>query len=76
MVKVVGCESGFKQFTSNGVLVSPTHDYGYFQINWSWIPKSKELGYDIMTMDGNYKMALWIYQNAGGIRNWSCNKLV
>lgn len=76
MVKVIGCESQWRQFANGKVLVSPTHDYGLMQVNESWIPKAKELGFDIMTLEGNYAMGLWIYKNAGGISNWSCNKLI
>lgn len=76
MMKIVQCESGFKQEVKGRVLKSPTNDYGLMQINGSWIPKAKKLGYNIMTLEGNVEMGKWIYKNAGGINNWSCNKLV
>ncbi len=63
------------KFVGSKVLVSPTHDFGLMQVNKQWIPKSKELGYDIMTLEGNYQMGLWIYKTYG-IGSWSCNKLV
>ena len=76
MVKVVACESRFKHWDSKGnVLKSPTQDYGRFQINWSNIPTAKKLGYDVMTEEGNYDFALWLY-NKYGISQWSCNRMV
>ncbi len=53
-----------------------TYDIGWFQVNSSWLPKAQSLGYDVYTEEGNYAMALWIYRNAGGIRNWVCNSKV
>jgi hypothetical protein len=76
MLKVIECESDFKQFVNGKVLHSPTDDWGVMQINGSWIPTAKKLGYDVMTLSGNIAMGLWIYKNAGGIGNWECNKLV
>jgi hypothetical protein len=63
-------ESDFKQFGKDGkVLRSKTDDIGIMQINEpEFLEKSKELGYDIYTTEGNLRMALWIYQNHGPMR--------
>ena len=73
MLQIAICESGMKQFkdNSNEVVQGPTQDYGLFQIHYTNIPKAKELGYDVMTTEGNIKMAQYLYKH-GGKNHWVC----
>lgn len=73
MIAIARCESGLKQFkdNSNEVIQGPTRDYGLFQIHYTNIPKAEELGYDVMTIDGNIKMARYLYEH-GGKKHWVC----
>lgn len=74
LIEVARCESGLTQFTDSGtVLKSYTDDYGIFQINKSWIPTAKKLGYDIMTPEGNVGFALYLYHQ-NGLKDWSASK--
>ena len=69
------CESGNKQFQANGkVIVSPTNDYGYFQINEKiWLLYSKELRLNIMEMRDNFAMARIILAQRG-LSAWSASQ--
>jgi len=75
MVSISKCESGLMQFRKDGVVVkSPTDDYGVMQIHKPiWEKKSRELGLDIMTIDGNIKMARHIYE-VQGLTAWTTYK--
>src|SRR3990167_1623478 len=74
MLKIAKCESGLKQFDEEGeVITNPfSRDYGIYQINYRWLPKAKALGFDVMTIEGNVKMAKWLYNN-GGLNHWSAS---
>ena len=77
MLRIAECESGTAQFyaSSSKVIRSHTADSGLFQINDIWLPKAKELGYDINTVEGNIAMAQHI-KEVQGLRAWSCyNKM-
>ena len=67
--RICKAESNCKQFNKDGtVLVGKLtpDDKGAFQISEKyWGKKAKELGYDIYTKVGNYKMALWIFEHHG-----------
>lgn len=57
-----------RQFSNGQVLKGQINqkDIGACQISTQyWLEKSKELGYDIYTEEGNYKMANWIFENYG-----------
>jgi cytochrome c556 len=76
MVRIAKCESGLRQFDSNGDVlrgkVNP-QDVGMFQINEKYhLEKAKELGYDIYTTEGNIKMAAYIYLTEGA-KAWSAS---
>ena len=76
MIKIAGCESGFRQFDDDGnVVVSPTNDFGLFQINFeTWNEKAKELKLDYKNkIEDNMKMARYIYENSG-LNSWVCYK--
>lgn len=73
LLDISWCESRDRQFNPDGSIfrgvVNPK-DVGRWQINeYYWLDKSKELGFDIYTEDGNRDMALWIY-NKQGVRPW------
>lgn len=79
MVLVLECESGFRNYDSDGkVIVSPTGDYGFGQINLkTWSSDAKKMNIDITKMgysDGLI-MIRWVMKH-GGIKNWSCNRLI
>jgi len=70
MIAIAEKESAFTQFEADGV--SPyrgkenNQDVGVMQINEGlWLTKAKELGFDIHTLEGNLKMALWIRERNG-----------
>lgn len=80
---VCSCESGNgkygepKQFNPDGSVrfgkINPL-DTGMCQINQKyWLAKSKELGFDIFTEQGNIKMANWIYEKQG-LTPWDWSK--
>lgn len=78
MVAIAECESGFRQFDSDGnPLRSPTNDFGAMQINRKvWHKKSIELGYDYQNdLDDNLKMARYVYEQQG-LDAWVCAKKV
>jgi hypothetical protein len=69
LVDVARCESAFRQFGKDGKvirgLVNPK-DVGIMQINEEYhLAKSKSLGYDIYTVDGNLGYAKYMYENQG-----------
>lgn len=76
LLDIAICESKNKQFNEDGSVhmgkINPL-DTGRFQINQKyWLEKSKELGFDIFTLEGNTKMALYIYEQHGTTPwNWS-----
>lgn len=66
LVEIAQCESQQRQFTSNGsVLVSPTSDKGYFQINQVHFKEALAMGYNLDTEEGNIRYALYLYGKYG-----------
>jgi hypothetical protein len=79
--RIMDCESGTRlpdgsavkgsatQFRNGQVLINAnsnrTSDIGIAQINSAWFKKATELGYDLSTLEGNTKMAEWLYFNKG-----------
>ncbi len=77
LAEISGCESSFMQFKKNGELVrgrvNPL-DVGLMQINEKYhLEKSKSLGYDIYTVEGNLNYALHMYEEDGA-QPWSASK--
>lgn len=73
-IAVFTCESGVNQFRRDGsVVTSPTSDYGVSQINKIHLKKSKELGQDIFTLNGNLGFARYLY-DIYGWSPWVCKK--
>ena len=67
--KIAVCESGGKQFNSDGSVVRGRinrYDVGRFQINLLYHQEqATKLGYDLMSEQGNTAFALWLYEHQG-----------
>ena len=77
LASIAECESGGRQYNADGSVkrgrVNP-NDTGLYQINKTvWGAKAKELGYDILTEEGNIKMANWIYDKYE-TKPWNASK--
>lgn len=76
MLKVAECESNTSQFNKDGSVIrgiENNSDYGIFQINtYYWLDISNKLSYNIYTIEGNIKMAKYIYEKQG-IRAWKAS---
>ena len=69
-----GCFPGRIGWPLMNTNVDGTTDWGIFQINdWFWGEKAAELGYDILTEEGNRAMGKWIFDNHG-TEPWSASK--
>lgn len=77
MLRVIQCESKFRQFDSSGkTLRSKTSDIGVGQINQVHWKRAKALGLDIWnSVDDNIKMMRIIYEEQG-IDAWTCNDMI
>jgi hypothetical protein len=77
LVRIAECESGGRQFNKDGSVVrgrENKNDVGKWQINLHWNgAEAKKLGYDLMTEEGNTKMALHLYEKHG-TRDWNWSK--
>ena len=74
MDKIAKCESGAKQHYKDGtVVMSPTSDVGYFQINQVHWDRAEELGIDLWTLEGKVKFANLLY-NESGTGPWYMSK--
>ena len=66
---VAKCENNFKHYNQDGEVLSGRanrHDVGVFQINEQYhLAKSRELGFDIYTPDGNVEYAVWLMKAYG-----------
>jgi hypothetical protein len=69
LVAIAECESGFRQFNPDGTVVRgivDKQDVGVMQINEKyWLDKSKSLGDDIYTIQGNVAYAKYLYAKEG-----------
>jgi hypothetical protein len=77
MLTTINCESGFKQFNSDGTpLMSPTSDVGITQINQVHWSRAKELGLDIFySTNDNIIMGKIILEEQGH-NAWTCHSRV
>jgi len=76
MVQIARCESGFRQFNGNGVVLkNPTSSAkGIFQIMESLHTRTAaNLGHDILTIEGNLGYARHLYEKEG-TRPWNASK--
>lgn len=75
--KIAFCESSLQQFDKDGQVIRGTHnpsDIGLFQINEKYhLAKSRELGYDIYTTEGNINYAFYLLKKEG-TRHWYWSK--
>ncbi len=71
------CESTNRQFAKNGsVLRGQTNpeDVGVFQINEKYhLERSRALGFDISTTEGNIDYAMWLMKREG-TKHWNSSK--
>ena len=69
LIAIAQCESNFRQFNPDGTVVRgeiDSHDVGVMQINETyWLGKSKSLGDDIYTIEGNVAYAKYLYEKQG-----------
>ncbi len=68
MIDVARCETGFRQFNSNGtVLYDPSGTYiGIFQIaELIHTPRAASMGLNLATIDGNLAYARYLYDTSG-----------
>jgi len=76
MVKIAFCESGGRQFNSDGTVIRGREnpkDVGKFQINeYYHLADSKRLGMDIYTLEGNTAYATHLYETQG-TKPWSAS---
>ena len=77
MVKIAFCESGGRQFNSDGTVIRGREnpkDVGKFQINeYYHLADSKRLGMDIYTLEGNTAYAMHLYKTQG-TKPWNWSK--
>jgi len=75
MIKISRCESGLRQTKPNGeVIVSPTKDYGLFQINLASHKETlEEMKLDHNKLEDNIKYAKYLF-DAQGTAPWFMSK--
>ncbi len=63
MISIAKCESGFRQFNTDGTVLSGGSGgmIGIFQISSLHITKAVSLGFDITTVEGNIGYARYLY---------------
>ena len=71
MHRIAQCESRGQHWTKQGQVVrgkQNRHDTGLFQINTLiWGQKAQELGYDLHTLEGNTRMARYLFAHYGSV---------
>ena len=77
MLKVAKCESGLRQFNSDGSVlrgVVNSKDVGIFQINEFYhLDSSTKMGIDIYSIDGNIEYAKHLYETQG-LKPWGWSR--
>ena len=77
LLAIARCESQYRQYDENGDVLRGEHnprDVGIFQINERYhLSQSQKLGYDIYTVEGNIRYAIWLSEKEG-IGHWSASK--
>lgn len=72
MMKIVACESQFRQFKDGKPLISPTSDVGIMQINQVHWKRADKMGLDIHgSVDDNIAMGKVILEEQG-LNAWTC----
>lgn len=76
MVRIAGCESGFRQFDTNGNVLRGGYnpkDVGVFQINEQYHKEAAtKIGINLETIDGNLEYAKKLY-DAEGTKPWQAS---
>lgn len=74
LAEIARCESQYRQFGKSGQIIRGkvnSKDVGIMQINERYhADKSKELGFDIRTLEGNLAYAKWLYEKEG-VKPWN-----
>jgi len=69
LIAIAQCESNYRQYNPDGSVVRgkvDSHDVGVMQINETyWLGKSKSLGDDIYSTEGNVAYAKYLYAKSG-----------
>jgi hypothetical protein len=76
LAEIARCESEFRQYGSDGPLRGRVNskDVGVMQINEKYhSARSRQLGMDIHTLEGNLKYGALLYQEQGS-RPWSASR--
>lgn len=77
LAEIARCESTFRQFSKEGVPLRGkvnSADVGVMQINEKYhLERTKKLGIDIYTLEGNLKYGAMLYKEQGG-QPWSASK--
>ena len=76
LLEIAKCESNSRQFDKDGNVIRGVvnpHDLGLFQINELYHGEmATKMGWDLLTEEGNTKMALYLYKNQGTVPwRWS-----
>ncbi len=78
MIEVARCESGFRQYNSNGTALHGGYNgkmIGIFQLYDDYhVADAKRLGFDIYNVEGNIKYAKWLFDKQG-VQPWSSSSL-
>lgn len=77
MLEIAECESGLSQTRNGEVLMSPTRDFGAYQINEkTWDKTFTEMGLDYKNnLQDNILAAKYIYSQSGE-GAWVCSRLI
>jgi hypothetical protein len=71
--EIAKCESTYRHFGKDGSVIRGkvnAYDVGLMQINETYhLEKSKKLGFDIYTLEGNIAYAKWLYEKEG-VQPW------
>ena len=77
LAEIARCESTYRQFNSDGVVLRGkvnSLDVGVMQINEKYhSARSKKLGMDIHTLEGNLEYGSLLFKESGG-QPWSASK--
>ncbi|MFA6274884.1 MAG: hypothetical protein WCX70_01905, partial [Candidatus Paceibacterota bacterium] len=76
-LNIAMCESSLRQYNNEGNTlrgIQNSDDVGVFQINEKYhLEKSRELGYNLNTPEGNIGYAMWLMKKEG-TRHWNYSK--
>lgn len=77
-LKIASCESHLQQFGKDGLPLrgeKNPDDVGLFQINERFhLERSRALGFDLETVEGNINYAMTLLKEKDGLRHWQWSK--